>query len=152
MTPKGTQSSLQEHEVLFIDFLGFAAAVKEWDDERMEKLIAILSAISDAQSDFDVEGQVQSDGGYAKYETNLINAYRVNDGEVQCPDCDGEGRDEDGEQCDTCGGDGVVVSEKRSSANFGSGNEGQSSDSHSQRMSKLYDSYDQTISEQWRGR
>jgi hypothetical protein len=55
MTPKGTQSSLQEHEVLFIDFLGFAAAVKEWDDERMEKLIAILSAISDGRMDAQLE-------------------------------------------------------------------------------------------------
>jgi hypothetical protein len=28
---------LQEHEVLFLDFLGFAEAVRSWDDERMGK-------------------------------------------------------------------------------------------------------------------
>jgi hypothetical protein len=39
---------------------------------------------------------------YAKYETSLVNAYRVNDGETQCPDCDGEGKDDDGDVCETC--------------------------------------------------
>src|SRR3984957_11618573 len=45
---------------------------------------------------------------YAKYETSLVNAYRVGDGEAQCPDCDGSGADEDGDTCATCHGRGTV--------------------------------------------
>jgi hypothetical protein len=55
---------LTNHEVLFLDFLGFAASVQNWDDEQMGRLIEILLAISNAQSAFDVRGEVQSDGGY----------------------------------------------------------------------------------------
>jgi hypothetical protein len=51
-------------EVLFLDFLGFAAAVQNWNDERMEKLIEVLVAIADAQSNFDIKGESQADGSY----------------------------------------------------------------------------------------
>jgi hypothetical protein len=47
---------LQQHEVLFLDFLGFASAVELWDDERMQSLIAVLAGIADAQSTFDIKG------------------------------------------------------------------------------------------------
>jgi hypothetical protein len=60
----GRTPFLTNHEVLFLDFLGFAASVQNWDDEQMGRLIEILLAISNAQSKFDIRGGVQSDGGY----------------------------------------------------------------------------------------
>lgn len=32
--------------------------------------------------------------------------------EIECPDCDGTGEDEDGEECETCGGTGVIAPEE----------------------------------------
>ena len=64
MDEQARSALLQEHEVLFLDFLGFATAVQHWDDERMEKLIALLVAIAEAQSAFDIKGESQSDGSY----------------------------------------------------------------------------------------
>jgi hypothetical protein len=55
---------LQEHEILFLDFLGFASAVQQWADERMESLIAVLVRFAEAQSTFDIKGEAQSDGSY----------------------------------------------------------------------------------------
>lgn len=100
---------------------------------------------------------------YATYETALTNAYRVNDGEKQCPDCDGEGRDDDGNVCDLCGGDGVVPSDyeddRGAPKNFGSGNEPRDSrplnqvmQDHRRRMDKLYADSDRELSEAWRRR
>lgn len=64
MNEQARSAPLQEHEVLFLDFLGFATAVQHWDDERMGELIAVLAGIADAQSDFDIKGESQSDGSY----------------------------------------------------------------------------------------
>jgi hypothetical protein len=64
MNAGGDRTLLTNHEVLFLDFLGFAASVRNWDDEQMGRLIEILLAISDAQSTFDLRGEIQSDGGY----------------------------------------------------------------------------------------
>jgi len=55
---------MREHEVLFLDFLGFASAVEQWDDQRMERLIRVLAGIAEAQSSFDVKGEAQPDGSY----------------------------------------------------------------------------------------
>jgi hypothetical protein len=55
---------MREREVLFLDFLGFASAVEQWDDQRMERLIRVLAGIAEAQSSFDVKGEAQQDGGY----------------------------------------------------------------------------------------
>jgi hypothetical protein len=55
---------MREHEVLFLDFLGFASAVEQWNDERMERLIRVLAGIAEAQSTFDVKGEAQQDGSY----------------------------------------------------------------------------------------
>jgi DNA polymerase IV len=85
---------------------------------------------------------------YAKYETGLVNAYRVSDGEAQCPDCDGSGEDDDGETCATCHGRGTVSASERSS--FGSGNEGhRSEDSRSVTRDQAYRDYDQALSSAW---
>jgi hypothetical protein len=58
------QPLMREHEVLFLDFLGFASAVEQWDDQRMEMLIRVLAGIAEAQSSFDIKGEAQPDGGY----------------------------------------------------------------------------------------
>jgi hypothetical protein len=55
---------MREHEVLFLDFLGFASAVEQWDDQRMERLIRVLAGLAEAQSSFDVKGEAQQDGSY----------------------------------------------------------------------------------------
>jgi hypothetical protein len=55
---------MREQEVLFLDFLGFASAVEQWDDQRMETLIRVLAGIAEAQSSFDVKGEAQEDGTY----------------------------------------------------------------------------------------
>ncbi len=55
---------MREHEVLFLDFLGFASAVEQWSDPRMERLIRVLAGIAEAQSSFDVRGEAQPDGSY----------------------------------------------------------------------------------------
>ncbi len=59
-----TEPLMREHEVLFLDFLGFASAVEQWDDQRMERLIRVLAGIAEAQSSFDVKGEAQQDGSY----------------------------------------------------------------------------------------
>jgi hypothetical protein len=64
MNEEAQSDLLQEHEVLFLDFMGFAAAVQQWDDHRMGELIRVLASIADAQSAFDVKGESQSDGSY----------------------------------------------------------------------------------------
>ena len=64
MNEQANGALLEEHEVLFLDFLGFASAVQGWDDDRMRKLISVLVNIAEAQSAFDINGQAQSDGSY----------------------------------------------------------------------------------------
>lgn len=67
--------SLQEHEVLYLDFLGFAEAVQRWNDKQMGKLIAVMVAIADAQSEYDVKGEPQSDGSYKITATAEITTF-----------------------------------------------------------------------------
>ena len=88
---------------------------------------------------------------YQSYETSLVNAYRVSDGEAQCPDCDGGGEDDDGDTCATCHGRGSVSASERSTGDgFGSGNEGhRSEDSRSVTRDQAYRDYDQALSSAW---
>jgi hypothetical protein len=53
---------MSEHELLFLDFLGFASAVEHWDDERMGSLIDVLAGIAESRSSFDIQGEAQKDG------------------------------------------------------------------------------------------
>jgi hypothetical protein len=86
---------------------------------------------------------------YAKYETSLVNAYRIGDGEAQCPDCDGSGEDDDGEICATCHGRGTVSARERSTGE-GFGNEGhRSEDSRSVTRDQAYKDYDLALSSAW---
>jgi hypothetical protein len=64
MNEQANSALLEEHEVLFLDFLGFASAVQRWDDDRMRKLISVLVNIAEAQSVFGINGQAQSGGSY----------------------------------------------------------------------------------------
>jgi hypothetical protein len=83
MNEQAHSVSLTEHEVLFLDFLGFASAVKHWNDDRMEELVSVLVKIAEAQSDFDIDGKAQSDGSYkittrseiTTFSDNLIVSY-----------------------------------------------------------------------------
>jgi hypothetical protein len=53
-----------EHEVLFLDFLGFASVVERWNHQQMDRLIWMLVRIAEAQSSFDLKGGAQRDGSY----------------------------------------------------------------------------------------
>jgi hypothetical protein len=64
MSEVASEPLMREHEVLFLDFLGFASAVEQWDNQRMERLIRVLAGIAEAQSSFDVKGEAQQDGSY----------------------------------------------------------------------------------------
>jgi hypothetical protein len=64
MDEQSESTALQEHTVLFLDFLGFADAVQQWDDTRLEKLIGLLVSIAGQQSAFDISGEPQPDGSY----------------------------------------------------------------------------------------
>jgi hypothetical protein len=74
-----------EHEVLFLDFLGFASAVEQWDDRQTERLIGVLAGIAEQQSSFDVKGEAQQDGSYkitspaeiTTFSDNIVVSYPV---------------------------------------------------------------------------
>jgi hypothetical protein len=98
---------------------------------------------------------------YANYETSLVNAYRVGDGEMQCPTCFGSGV-LNGEDCDDCDGTGImpdVDSESNDEGGgYGSTNEGPSNDSHTvdlkqhrETMDRLIRDRDFADSNAWRG-
>ena len=61
MTGQANSVLLEEHEVLFLDFLGFASAVQRWDDDRMGKLITVLMKIAETQGAFSINGKAQGD-------------------------------------------------------------------------------------------
>jgi len=83
MNEQANSALLEEHEVLFLDFLGFASAVKHWDDDRMGRLISVLVNIAGAQSAFDIKGEAQSGGSYnfttrpeiTTFSDNLVVSY-----------------------------------------------------------------------------
>lgn len=83
MNEEANSVLLTEHEVLFLDFLGFASAVKHWNDDRMEELVTVLVKIAEAQSGFDIDGKAQSDGSYkittrpeiTTFSDNLVVSY-----------------------------------------------------------------------------
>lgn len=64
MVNEQTQIVSQDHDILFLDFLGFAEAVQHLDDERMGNLIGVVEEIANAQSTFDMGGEAQKDGSY----------------------------------------------------------------------------------------
>jgi len=91
---------------------------------------------------------------YAQADRQAGNSWKMRDGDQLCPDCDGEGYDEDGTVCDGCGGDGLLPEQERAraSSNFGSGNEGGSSDASTMLRDQAYQSYDNDLANAWRSR
>jgi hypothetical protein len=90
MNERANGALLTEHEVLFLDFLGFASAVQRWDDDRMEELVTVLVKIAEAQSDFGIDGETQSDDGYkittrpeiTTFSDNLVVSYPCKSAEI----------------------------------------------------------------------
>ena len=76
---------MSQHEVLFLDFLGFAWAVEHWDEEKMGSLIDVLAGIAQSQSSFDIQGEAQKDGSYkitspaaiTTFSDNIVVSYPV---------------------------------------------------------------------------
>lgn len=62
--------------------------------------------LCEASEDDDDEDKVKED----ETETEDADVEAVE--EIECPDCDGTGEDEDGEECETCGGTGVIAPEE----------------------------------------
>jgi hypothetical protein len=93
---------------------------------------------------------------YTADDAYLRNRYKCGDGEQLCEDCDGEGYDADGNQCETCNSSGTVSARERSSGKrFGSTNEAgfdsRSVNQHDHRTTdQAYRDYDKSISEQWK--
>jgi hypothetical protein len=90
---------------------------------------------------------------YARYQTGLVNAYRVGDGEVQCPQCFGSGEDEDGD-CDACNGTGIMAASKSGGYDNGDtpdpASDSRSLDQHRQTMDRLYRERDAELANAWR--
>ena len=64
MTASREDLEFRVHDVLYIDFLGFADRVTSADERGLGSLVHLLERIADARQEFDVEGQPQPDGGY----------------------------------------------------------------------------------------
>src|SRR5260370_1003251 len=83
---------LQEHLVLFIDFLGSSDVAKNWNEEKIQTFLELLSELSSSQAAFDINGGSQADGSYkinitpefttfsdhivASYPTYMLEVYR----------------------------------------------------------------------------
>ena len=61
----------EEHFVAFIDFLGFAAAIADADDEARTKLLTLLVHLSEAQSEFMVETRATPEGVATEVAPNI---------------------------------------------------------------------------------
>ena len=91
------------------------------------------------------------ENSYVAYEREITHRYKCGDQEKVCPDCDGDGADEDGDTCETCNGSGTVSARERSTGEgFASGNEGhRSEDGRSVTRDQAYRDYDQALSSAW---
>jgi hypothetical protein len=93
--------------------------------------------------------QVVADA-YTRADKRASHQWKCADREALCSDCDGEGVDDEGNQCTTCGGDGVVPDDyvDRSITNEGPDN----TKDHKARMERLYATHDAELSNAWRSR
>jgi hypothetical protein len=112
-----------------------------------------------------VEDRSHVHDAYARYNTGVANAYKIRDGEMQCPQCFGSGQGVDGDDCTSCNGTGTMP-DPASRANagtsrFGSNNpdddpdpasDRRTIDQHRQTMDRLYAARDAELSNAWRGR
>lgn len=66
--------------------------------------------LCEASEDDDEEDKVEEDETETDDTAEDADVEAVE--EIECPDCDGTGEDEDGEECETCGGTGVIAPEE----------------------------------------
>jgi hypothetical protein len=86
-----------------------------------------------------------------QYQTQIQNRYKCGDGEMLCPDCEGEGYI-NGDLCKTCNGDGVIDDDstpKDEGGGYDSHNH--SLDQQRQVRDQQYLDYDSEIASAWRG-
>jgi len=70
-----TSPTLSDHTVMFLDFLGFAHAVKTWDDAAMSRIIEVLVRLERAQSTFKIDGRSMANGSYSINSTPEITTF-----------------------------------------------------------------------------
>jgi RecJ-like exonuclease len=89
-----------------------------------------------------------------RYETQLVNMYKVRDGQTQCPDCDGSGVDqEDGGDCPSCDGKGTINNADRANdAVTHTQPQHHGTIDHRQLMDRLYAEHDAELSNAWRSK
>jgi len=102
------------------------------------------------------------DAEHARYQTRMANAYKLSDGQVQCPACDASGWAANGGVCSKCLGEGVIDESDedidRAFANTQTAHEGlprKAIDSraladHHARMQQIYSAQDLELSQTWR--
>lgn len=66
-----TSFEYEEHFVAFIDFLGFTEAIATVDDERRTKLLRLLVALSELQTEFTIETQAAPGGVATEVAPNI---------------------------------------------------------------------------------
>jgi len=80
--------------------------MNKFDDLYFKKAAWLCEASEDDDDDDKVEeDETETDDTAEDADVEAVE-------EIECPDCDGTGEDEDGEECETCGGTGVIAPEE----------------------------------------
>lgn len=80
--------------------------MNKFDDLYFKKAAWLCEASEDDDDDDKVEeDETETDDTAEDADVEAVE-------EIECPDCDGSGEDEDGEECETCGGTGVIAPEE----------------------------------------
>lgn len=79
--------------------------MNKFDDLYFKKAAWLCEASEDDDDDKVEEDETETDDTAEDADVEAVE-------EIECPDCDGTGEDEDGEECETCGGTGVIAPEE----------------------------------------
>ncbi len=79
--------------------------MNKFDDLYFKKAAWLCEASEDDDEDKVEEDETETDDTAEDADVEAVE-------EIECPDCDGTGEDEDGEECETCGGTGVIAPEE----------------------------------------
>lgn len=79
--------------------------MNKFDDLYFKKAAWLCEASEDDDDDKVKEDETETDDTAEDADVEAVE-------EIECPDCDGTGEDEDGEECETCGGTGVIAPEE----------------------------------------
>ena len=80
--------------------------MNKFDDLYFKKAAWLCEASEDDDDEDKVEeDEIETDDTAEDADVEAVE-------EIECPDCDGTGEDEDGEECETCGGTGVIAPEE----------------------------------------